>query len=294
VNVTLNTPSQAAQTYNYHLAHHRALTPQVLAAMVATTVEAKRMLPVENSTRVTATMRLEGESGEHTLRLDTTQANANGASIATELLPIILSMMNNTFDDLKLKSMDMRIDSRAGRRDAGIFRARIERTLVEPGDTVDAIIELKVAGKPVVPVRIEFKVPDDLKEGDYRLIICDPKRAMQYQLQTQPQLRRVHDIDEMVAMTQKILDTPSNALFALLQKQKPHLAIGRSELPDLPSSMQTILNARTSTSVTAYQEWIINRKNLDLTPTGEIQFTLNVRRPDGDNGAENKGAAGKK
>ena len=58
---------------------------------------------------------------------------------------------------------------------------------------------------------------------------------------------------------------------------RPGIAIGRDELPKLPSSRQALITGRKTTSVRSYREWIHKQSTLDLVPHGEAKFMLTVR-----------------
>ena len=83
----------------------------------------------------------------------------------------------------------------------------------------------------------------------------------------------------MVEFIQETMSYKTNAIYAVLQLPETGLAVGRTEMPRLPSSRAALLTSPTSTDTMSYPDMIDQSYDTDAVITGQVGFTLNVRQP---------------
>lgn len=274
IEVKLTLPGEEQRVFEYQVVDHRIFTPVVAAVFVMQSVESSQNLPPENTARMRGHMRF---SGNRELTLDTLMPGASGQIMAFEIMPLIASMIDNTFERGRLESMSVTIDVDNRMRSATVVAARLDRDEAAPGETIGILVDLLPYKAAKRTERIELELPRTLESGSYQLIVGDSRIYASQLFGNRPHLLQVGDLDELAGITQRVLDIPDNALHAMMFLLRPGIAIGRDELPKLPSSRQALITGRKTTSVRSYREWIHKQSTLDLVPHGEAKFMLTVR-----------------
>jgi hypothetical protein len=121
-------------------------------------------------------------------------------------------------------------------------------------------------------------IPESLPDGDYQLHVCDAQTYTQLWYTSRPHLMVTTNADELYAMVRRITSVPNNALFLVLQIQQEGLAVGRQEMPHLPSSRKAMIATPTSSLATPFSESVDRIIPMDLVTQGDLTFTINVRK----------------
>lgn len=133
-------------------------------------------------------------------------------------------------------------------------------------------------GTPPIKQRIKMTIPESLADGDYDLIVCDARTYVQLLLDSRPHMLATSNADDLHRLLQRILAVASDALYAVLQLPESGLAVGRQELPQLPSSRRAMFDTPTSTLATPYVEWIEKIVPMGLVIQGKTKFTIGIRK----------------
>jgi hypothetical protein len=127
-------------------------------------------------------------------------------------------------------------------------------------------------------VRTRFDIPADLPDGEYRVTASDAQSHVGQLMMLRPHLANVTNIDELLERTQFVLDVPDNAIYVSLLLPTEGVAIGQTELPQLPSSRRAILGSLQRTGVSAYKEAVFQTVPTDWVPQGQVTFPIVVKR----------------
>ena len=273
VEIVVDLPDQPTREYRYEVAHHKHLTPLITSVLVMDSLTAISSLPIEN------TMRLQGKlvfTGNRVMELDSVTDESTGFSIMMELFPVISAMMYNPHESLMLEAMEVKAQVEARSRAGSIMNAQIDRSEVAPGDTIGITLHVQPYGDEPIKQRIELEVPASAPEGDYELVLCDAATYADLLFETHPHLLRTTNADDFQAVIQRLLEVSNDALYVILQWPDPGLAIGRQELPRLPSSRRAILETQANTLATPYREWVEKVVPMDMVLKGVLRFTVEV------------------
>ncbi|MDP7348289.1 MAG: hypothetical protein QF735_08655, partial [Phycisphaeraceae bacterium] len=112
----------------------------------------------------------------------------------------------------------------------------------------------------------------------YEVWVLDARRYGELRQTTRPHRMRTNNIDELHQRIVDIVSVRDNALYVAIPKIQPALAVGRQELPQLPSSRRKVLVTPTVTDVQPYVELIEHRIDLDFVPQGEAHFQITVKK----------------
>jgi len=276
VEVTVNMPGQASRQYHYEVVNEPTLAAILTAISVYNSIEAIHGLPLENTARLKARMRF---AGGRDMKIDTLIAGGNAVSLVYELLPIVSVMVQNPYESLDIESIEVTVDIEQGNRMATIIGARLNRAEVAPGETVGVHLQLQHYDGPVENRQVEIRLPDDLEEGDYPLTISGADDYAQLKLSSQPHLMVTYDIDDLTRFLQQLLSFPTDKLYASVLLPEGGLAVGRTEMPALPSSRAAILMTPTRSDTMSYPRLIEQSFDADTVIDGSVSFILNVRKP---------------
>ena len=276
VTVTVNMPNDASRTYHYHLVNEPSLSPVLMANLALSSVEAIYGVPIESTMRVRANLKF---AGDREVDIDTLIPQGNSAYAASELLPPVSVLVDNPYDSLDITSANVTVDIEDGVREARIANGRLEQAQVAPGDKVNVLLDLIHYGGRQERRKVTFQLPEDLDEGDYTLTLSGADVFARMKQQTQPYLLETSTVDDLVSYLQLVSGYRTDKLYAALQLTQPSLAVGRTEMADLPSSRAAILTSPTRTDVVTFPRMLDQTYDADAVIVGQIGFTINVRKP---------------
>lgn len=276
VEVNVNMPGQPGRTYHYEVVNEPMLSAMMVANVVYGSMQAVHGMPIESTFRLQAEMRF---SGDRVLNVDTLMAGGNAVYAIMEVLPPISVMVQNAYESLDIESVSMTVDIEDGIRQAMISGARLERAEVAPGDTVGVLIDFQRYGGESEQRRITFKLPDDLEEGDYPLTLSGADTYAMMKIMSRPHLLVTENIDDLANFMQEMMSYKTDAIYATLQLTEMGVAVGRAEMPQLPSSRAALLSSPTTTDTVIYPLLIDQIYDADAVILGQVNFTINVRKP---------------
>ena len=85
-------------------------------------------------------------------------------------------------------------------------------------------------------------------------------------------------IDDVVETLRHLYSVESNALYVLMELPQVGLAIGRQELPKLPSSRRALFATPTATPTTPFIDWVQKKVVLDVVLQGEASMSIGVSK----------------
>jgi hypothetical protein len=274
--IHIHLPGQPARSYHYQLVHEPTLIP-ILAAMAALqSVSAHQDFPAENTTRIRCRLSFAGD-----LRLDIDILEVNAASMDVILftaMPVMM-MVQNPHDSRMLEKMELTVEVEPKPRVATLVNARLDRAEVEPGDTLGINVELSPYGGKPYTQRLLFKIPSDIPDGDYPVTISDAQVYVMTRLSSRPHRMATHSVRDLIQVMQEMLNLKADALYVTMPLPHEGLALGRHELPRLPSSKRAMIAAPTSTLATPFADTVEHMEPAAAITQGQLSFTVTVKRP---------------
>ncbi len=276
VDVTAKMPGRPAKTFNYHVVNEPLLSAMLVANVAFYSFEADYGLPIENTFRLKARMRF---TGGRAFDIDTLVAGGSAVNAVMEILPPVSIMVQNPYESLDVESVSVSIEVEEGVRLGSIVGARLERSQVAPGDEVGILLDIQHYAGGVEHRRVTFKIPEGLDEGDYPLSVSGADAYARMKIGSQPHLMVTNNIDDLAAFIQETMSYRTDAIYAALQLPDGGLAVGRTPMPDLPSSRAAILTSPTASDALPYPALVDQVYDADSVIAGQVGFTLSVRKP---------------
>ncbi len=169
---------QLRRKYDCNIVDHPDLTPDLLSATAMSAVDATHQSTAPYIAKVNTTIEVEGHAAIH--RSDRFSSNfsahtlsASGLRFRSMLDPVgsLVSnstnkIMNNTFESAKIKRVKLDIVLEDGRKTARIERVYLDKSVVEPGESVTVNCVVHPFNEPEKVMQLSLPVPRDLPDGN--------------------------------------------------------------------------------------------------------------------------------
>lgn len=274
--VTVQMTRQPQARFNYEIVHDPMLAGQIAGALPMMSLMANQGPPIEST--MVADVKLDFGPGRIVM-FSTMSSPGNPRQFVAEVGSIVTFMQNNPFERVELQSMKANLRVREGLELMQLQRAWASKTQVNPGDEVTIYVQLKPMREDVITRSIKLKVPEQAPEGDYPVIVGGADVYANLLAQANPQRFEINRVDQAVDILNDIGRIPSTNLYAGLLIPNQGVAVGRSRMPNLPSSRAAVLVEPSSKMVLPVPQLVENALPMDDLIVGQSQLMLNVREP---------------
>ncbi len=279
VSIAVDMPRVAPRRYDVQLVHHQRITPMLLAMLAGATLSADHVPGTLTTLRTRASLRF---TGQREIAFESLWPSAAEMAVVGELAMLGITALQNPFEDVALDEAKIQIEVEPVLRAGTVVEARLRQAEVAPGSRVAVSVKVQPYNAVAYTTGLELTLPQDLPEGDYPLVLADAATYMQSVFASQPHRWRVENFDQMLASLREVYAVRSDALYLMLQRSEQGLAVGRREMPQLPSSRRALIASPTSTLATPYVQWITASTPTEQVVSGSVPFTLTVRRQPGE------------
>jgi hypothetical protein len=244
LDVTLTTPA-AEKKFHFETIESPQLTP-FLVALVAFNGITRNPAYGEGSTlQLDGTIELKGHTP---VRLEDlyTPADApipSGWFVAVAVQSAFSQIYSNPYEIPKVERINLRVTILGERRWAMIDNAWIEKSEVQPGETVDVKVLLRpYRGEPFVE-EIPVTVPKQAAHGMLQLLISDAETLNRtVQFLTFGSRAKLSGLEELINLMDR--ERPNDRLYATLLQPTPTLLVEDKEMPNAPISEINVLDQR--------------------------------------------------
>jgi hypothetical protein len=277
VAVQVRWPNQTRnRSFDYRIVDHPQYTPVLAAYAIVFSLLSDTELPPHASLDLDATLRF---AGGRTLQIQTVLPEASPFEVLFTVAPMVGALIDNPFKPLALETMQAKVDVSNSPRSAQLVNVRVESAKVKPGDTVVVHTQYKPFRGKVRTHRSEIKLPADLPDGQYPVIVGGASSYEEILYRTQPHRMRITDIDGLFEAVSEMAAVQSDALFTMLvMDSKQGVAVGRTAMEQLPSSRVAMLAVPTSTQTTPFVQTIIKQQDLGYVVQGQMALPVTVQR----------------
>ncbi len=278
--VTVDWPGESKdRTFNYQLAREPYYTP-ILAAYTA-------VLSLNTDTEIPPYHTIESNAVAHfdngrSLNIRSLLPGGASFGILYDMASPLMTIGDNPFGQAHLERIETTVTIHEDMQSAEIVDLAVRQPRVAPGGRLRVEVQMMPFRGEKVRQTIAVDVPKDAAEGSYILMVGGAQMYWRRYLEAHPHLQRIHDADALFDMVERMASMRSDALYVLLRMSgQGEVAVGRRELPNLPSSRRAMLLQPTSTAATAYLKTIEQVKPLDYVIQGQMQFPVVIERKPG-------------
>jgi hypothetical protein len=264
----------AVRTYRYEMIRHPKLSASLAGMATANSLVVQSELPQEHTVAYRVAVKPVGRPPVVRENL-AVSPDADGY-VEAQVRMMLLLAMDNPFCSVPVESIEVEATVEPGSRLAEIQEVRALRNSVRPGGTMP--VEMKVRPYRAEPrwMRVEVQVPDDYADGSYRLTLCGADDALRSEMREAPTRFRPDDVDSLLAILGR--SERRDQLFVRLETHGAGLAIGRDELPNLPSSMRTILAESARRQISGVAQPRVSKQAVPYVLQGSGDVTITVDR----------------
>jgi hypothetical protein len=275
ISVKISGPAKGAvRTYRYEMIRHPKLSASLAGMATANSLVVQSELPQEHTVAYRVAVKPVGRPPVVRENL-AVSPDADGY-VEAQVRMMLLLAMDNQFCSVPVESVEVEATVEPGSRLAEIQEVRALRNSVRPGGTMP--VEMKVRPYRAEPrwMRVEVQVPDDYADGSYRLTLCGADDALRSEMREAPTRFRPDDVDSLLAILGR--SERRDQLFVRLETHGAGLAIGRDELPNLPSSMRTILAESARRQISGVAQPRVSKQAVPYVLQGSGDVTITVDR----------------
>jgi hypothetical protein len=227
------------QIYKYNICRDRVLTPALVGQVLADATTGWHDMPEEHTVRHTVKIDF-GKLG--TYEASNVSSLSGDSAAKSDLVRPIAAMLNNPMGTPPdIAKIDVELTIETGITEAKVEDLRLDGHVYKPGQTIEGSLLVKRFRLADLNVPVKFKLPDDLPEGTYTLKACDYTNSLRDLENEMPQRFDPKTLPQLLDMIKTLTAARSDAIYLRLPLARTGLALGTSELPDLPESKARIM-----------------------------------------------------
>ncbi len=263
------------QTYTYRAVVHPQFTPLLASSAVFSSLSASRQLPRHNT--VDFSMRVAFNDG-HEVKLSDKLANVDPGALFAAIGAPIGAITENPFSDVLVKEISGDVRVYDGSDIAELLHAGLPRQTCRPGETVKFFATVRPFRSVERVKELAFKLPDDLPDGQYSLVVSDLARYVTDERAASPFRFTAGTIEQAFTAINELSSLRSDALYLRLVRNDPAVAIGRTSLPRIPGSQRQLLLSAGRSDVVAFAPSNVEHVPTDWVMSGAIELSINVSK----------------
>ena len=262
-----------ARTYHFNSALHPKFTPMIAGVALAAAVTGTSELPQYNT--LDYDLKLEFANGQ-VVDIANTAVNTTTQELFGEIGLPLSAASENPFERVPVKKITGTVKISAEAREAQILEVNVPRSRYRPGETVKAFVTYKPFREAEGILPVELELPRDLPQGTYQLIISDAQRYFQDEQQSRPFRFDAENVKDVFGVLKDVASIRLNAVYVRLLRQPDGVAVGRTALPQLPSSRRQILLGAGRSDTTAFVSSTTKSVPTDLVMSGSAEFAITI------------------
>jgi hypothetical protein len=238
--------------FEFHFTEERTintLMPLIIRFVLVNALESARLATGENSLQLAGTVQL--HNGQKIALEDfypgftaiSGLGFINGILQSTgEVAATVGAIMANNFQPVKLAKVELNFTSVQGRRSATIDQIWIDRTEVEPGDTVTVFTRLKAHHGPEKLFRQQLVIPKNAQGKLLTITVGGGDDITQLERRTAPGRFSARSFQQLLSLLQE--RRRNDMLYYQLRQPDLGLIIEGEQLSSLPPSVYSVLQSQ--------------------------------------------------
>lgn len=275
VELTMN-GGGGSKTYNVRIARHPQLSPLILAMAVDTVLASTEKAAGERTVVLDSEIDVEGFG---TIQLRDGWAGAQARQSIPAYLAIVSSyLLSNEFHDAPITKIRVTMHHDDRLRIARVSEATLDVPVggrIRPGDTIHIRTVLKPFRGESFVETLDVKIPDRQKPGQAYFYVGSGSAFNQIDFSLLPPDPRT--LDQVVSIVRRL--RPSNELTAGVYTALEGESLAGVYLPDLPPSIQAVIDGDTSNSTRRairYHGGEKTTRKLDYIVDGAIRIDFQI------------------
>lgn len=265
--------------YNVRIVRHPTLLAPLVASVLTSALEGVGGLSPEITLSVQARI---AADGLEPITIDNTYSgsgvigSAGAESLFNQVAVIADGLTRNPFGTARLDSIECQTIISHRRTSAAITAVRLESDVLEPGDTLKAVVTLRPYRGDPVDVAIELPLPTETPRGQYAASLCDSTMHLKMLFAEEPQLLAARSVPEVADSFRRQLEEKRQTLYLRVLVPDAGLVVNDVSLPQLPASARAALVDGKATPPRAIRKALVARKPCPWVIEGSTTLRFQV------------------
>ncbi len=263
------------ETYKYNISRFRTFAAVLSRSMVGKSLLAWRNLPEHCLLRhdIELDYGKLGKFHASDVSMDTDEA------VGSDLTRPLAGLSMNPLGEAVLpESIVVNVSIEKGEQSASLLQLKLDGRVYRPGDTVTGTVTLRPFRKDRVTVPVRLTLPETLPDGKYTLTACDAAEAMRLQMEENPQKHNPRNTEQLFTALQEIVSLRNDRIYLRLPLNQGGMALGTSELPDLPSSRAQIIGEAGKLDTFQFSRTLVEQVKCDYIAHGSAAISFDVQQ----------------
>jgi hypothetical protein len=263
------------RSYSFRAASHRKFTPLLSTAAVMAAITGTHELPEYHTLDYDLT--IEFTNGQ-VVHIENTDVNTNAAALFFELGGPMIAAAENPFEEVSVKKVEGRVRITPEAHHATILWVNAPRLKYRPGETVKAYVSFRPFRGAEAMMPIEFELPHDLPDGPYQFSISGWEQFLSDEQTSKPFRFSAESTSDLFSVLRELGAVKHNAMYLRLLRQADGVAIGRTAMPNLPSSRREVLIGAGRSNTTAFVSSATKAVPMQYVLDGAAQLELKIEK----------------
>ncbi len=261
------------QHYKFELASHPRFTPLLAVMAMGGALAGERELPQFHT--IDYDLATEFANGK-SMRLKNTAVNADAGQLFFEVGAPMMVAADNPFERVLVKSVTGTITVTPEAREATILSVNVPRLKYRPGETIKGYVTYRPFREPEKLLPIDFELPRDLADGTYQLVVSDWTQFLADETAAKPFRFTAENAEEIFTVMNELNGLRHDAVYIRMVRQGDGVAIGRTAMPNLPSSRREVLIGAGRSNTTPFVSSTTKTIPVKYVMDGSAQFEIKV------------------
>ena len=261
--------------YDCLLAEHKMFTPMMIQSVISAAAFKNSQLPEFHTVCYRAVIDVDGVGD---IVIDDISSARGMRDPAYEVAGVVGMIKSNQYHRPKINSIDFSARLEAEDINANITLTNVDDVKVEPGEkiTINFMLEKEFGKK--IDSSIEFTIPEDIKPGKKKIMLCGGERYMRFVNQMKPERTMYDDFDSMIkALKNELNLTKRVGIYAVLQTERTGFTVGKYAIDNLPDSKAVVLaSPKRNYLVKPVYSWLEQKIEIPYIVKNTVEIQIEV------------------
>ncbi|MFN4258239.1 MAG: SpoIVB peptidase S55 domain-containing protein [Gemmataceae bacterium] len=271
----------ASKTFNVQIVRQPALLAALVFTVLTNSVDMEGHLPEEMTAELTARVEIAGQKPIMIRDTFSGPSYAGGRApqaLYSHVANIVNTLEYNSYRPLRIERIECETTVYPGRRTANIDAVELSSEIYSPGDILRAHVYLRPHKGVRQRVPLHLKLPNDLPEGSYTVLICDDQTHTRLELLDKPHLSTPRNLEQLLESLAVQTAAKRTNLVLRVRTQADGVALDEQALPDLPPSLVAILSSSRRTGAQPLRGALVSRHPTDYVLQGSESARFRVTK----------------
>jgi len=278
VKLEIKGKQEPAETYHFEVARNRQLFP----SMILMALSGSLSRTFSNTGKFAAAIQYDIElDGYPTIRNNDFLSGLSGfpSLASTGIYRDLTRLLNNEFEELSLKSIQVSVDVKEAVETAQITGIRMWKNKLEPGESIDFKIIMQPYLKDKIEKEFNLKIPESFPEGKAFLQISAASQTAAFERMRAPHQFKPTSIEKLIELVAE--PYPGNRIDIRLLTSDPGIVINGEEMAALPSSVFSVISqsmGKEPIGITKSSVLLEEHLDVDFEVSGFVTVPIMVSR----------------